>query len=314
MDIVGTVMAAGRAAVELSLFTLLPVMVVMLSIMRLAEAAGILDRLTRLLAPVLRPFGLVGLSVFALLQVSFVSFAAPVATLATMDRRGVSDRHLAATFAMVLAMGQANVAFPMAALGLDVGRFLAVSTLGGLVAATAAFHLFGRGLPVGGPADEVAADHAATTEDGRGVLGIINRAGGEAFRIAVGSIPIMALCLSAVAALRAAGALDALNGLLAPVLDGFGVDARLVTPTLGKALGGGVAALGVLADQTAAGTVDARFVNAAAGWLVHPLDLPGVAVLAAAGPRVARLWGVAALGAATGILVRTMLHAALAGA
>ena len=311
MDMIGTTMAAGRAAVELSLFSLLPVMVVMLSIMRLAEAAGFLDWVTRLVAPLLRPFGLLGLSVFALLQVSFVSFAAPVATLTTMERRGVSDRHLAATFAMVLAMGQANVVFPMAALGLDVGRFLLVSVLGGLVAAATTYHLLGRHLsrdgPVGSEVDLPAGDEA------RSILAIINRAGAEAFRIATGAIPIMALALTAVAALKAAGGLDALNWLLAPVMGALGLDPRLVTPTLSKYLGGGLAALGVLADQKASGEIDARFVNAAAGWLVHPLDLPGIAVLTAAGPRVARLWVVAALGGLTGVLVRTILQASISG-
>ncbi|ALN75011.1 nucleoside recognition family protein [Aureimonas sp. AU20] len=306
MDIIGTIMAAGRSAVELSLFTLLPVMVVMLSIMRLAEAAGLLDGLTRLLAPILRPVGLTGLSIIALLQVSFVSFAAPVATLATMDRQGVSDRHLATTFAMVLAMGQANVVFPMAALGLDVGRFLAISLLGGLIAATMTYHVFGRHLSSEGPGEDAVAHHAIV-EDARGILAIINRAGGEAFRIATGSIPIMALSLSIIAAVRAAGGLDGLNWLLATPLDWLGIDQRLITPTLSKYLGGGVAALGAMADQKAADEIDAQFANRAAGWLVHPLDLPGIAILTTAGTRVAKLWVIASVGASAGIFARATI-------
>lgn len=312
MDIIGTIMTAGRSAVELSLFTLLPIMVVMLSVMRLAEAAGLLNLLTRILAPLLRPFGLAGLSVFALLQVSFVSFAAPIATLATMERRGVSDRHLAATFALVLAMGQANVAFPMVALGLDVGRFLAISILGGICAAAATFHLVGRRLSSDEPIMDAVLEHPVV-EDTKGVLAIINRAGSEAFRIATGSIPILALSLSAVALAKAVGGLDVLSQLLSAALDRVGVDERLIAPTLTKFLGGGVAALGVLADQKAAGEIDARFVNEAAGWLVHPLDLPGIAILMAAGPRVAKLWTTAAAGAAIGILLRTVFHMALYG-
>lgn len=306
MDVIGTIMAAGRSAVELSLFTLLPVMVVMLTIMRLAEAAGLLDGLTRFLAPFLRPFGLTGLSIIALLQVSFVSFAAPVATLATMDRQGVSDRHLATTFAMVLAMGQANVVFPMAALGLDVGRFLVISVLGGLVAATATHHIFGRHLSNEGLSEEAVAQHP-DMEDTRGILTIINRAGSEAFRIATGSIPIMALSLSIIAAVRALGGLDGLNWLLSPVLHGLRIDPHLIAPTLSKYLGGGVAALGAMADQKAAGEIDAAFVNRAAGWLVHPLDLPGIAILVTAGSRVAKLWVVASVGASVGIIARTLI-------
>ncbi len=306
MDIIGTVMAAGRSAVELSLFTLLPVMVVMLTIMRLAEAAGLLNAATRLLAPLLRPFGLTGLSIIALLQVSFVSFAAPVATLATMDRQGISDRHLAATFAMVLATGQANVVFPLAALGLDVGRFLGISFLGGLVAATTTYYVLGRNLSAAGPDDDALASHP-TMEDARGILAIINLAGAEAFRIATSSIPILALSLSTIAAIRSMGGLEGMNWLLSPVLDWFGLDPRLITPTLSKYLGGGVAALGVMAEQQAAGEIDTEFVNRAAGWLVHPLDLPGVAILISAGSRVARLWIVASVGASAGIVARTLI-------
>jgi hypothetical protein len=42
------------------------------------------------------------------LQINFVSFAAPLATLTMMEQRGTSDRHIAATLAMVFAMAQAN--------------------------------------------------------------------------------------------------------------------------------------------------------------------------------------------------------------
>jgi spore maturation protein SpmB len=113
--LIDVILRAGRSAVELSLFVLLPVMVVMLSAMRLLEARGVLDRVVHLLTPALKPLGLTGLGVFAALQISFVSFAAPVATLTMMEQRGASDRHLAATLAMVMAMAQANVVLPMAA-------------------------------------------------------------------------------------------------------------------------------------------------------------------------------------------------------
>ncbi len=49
-----------------------------------------------------------------------------------MERRGTSDRHLAASCqAMVFAMGQANLVFPLMAPGLNLGRLLALSILGG---------------------------------------------------------------------------------------------------------------------------------------------------------------------------------------
>jgi hypothetical protein len=52
-------------------------------------------------------------------------------------------------------------------------------------------------------------------------------------------------------------------------------------------------------------------VNRTAGFLIHPLDVPGVAVLVSAGRRVASVWKPAVLGAAAGILVRTLGHALL---
>src|SRR5574343_1373697 len=153
--LIDIILKAGRSAVELSLFVLLPVMVVMLSLMRLLEARGALDRLVHWLAPLLRPFGLTGLGVFAALQINFVSFAAPLATLSMMEQRGASDRHLAATLAMVFAMAQANAAFPMLTMGLHFSTTLCFSLLGGIVAAAATYYLFGRQLSANeGPLDE----------------------------------------------------------------------------------------------------------------------------------------------------------------
>ncbi len=59
--------------------------------MRLLEARGVLDWLVARLAPWLLPFGLTGLGVFVAVQINFVSFAAPVFTLAMMEQR---QRHL----------------------------------------------------------------------------------------------------------------------------------------------------------------------------------------------------------------------------
>lgn len=208
MDLlIDVILRAGRSAVELSFFVLLPVMVVMLSLMRLLEARGVLDWVVARLAPGLRPLGLTGLGVFAALQINFVSFAAPVATLAMMDQRGASSRHLAATLAMVMAMAQANVSMPMAAMGLHFGVVLGWSLVGGLAAAAATYYGFGRKLSAAErPVDETL--HHPVAESAKGVLDVINRAGAEAFKIAVGAIPMLVLSLTVVLALRRLGALD----------------------------------------------------------------------------------------------------------
>ncbi|WP_300444195.1 nucleoside recognition domain-containing protein [Zoogloea sp.] len=309
MDLlIDVILRAGRSAVELSFFVLLPVMVVMLSLMRLLEARGVLDWVVARLAPVLRPLGLTGLGGFAALQINFVSFAAPVATLAMMDQRGASSRHIAATLAMVMAMAQANVSMPMAAMGLHFGIVLGWSIVGGLVAAAATYYIFGRTLSaIEHTVDETL--HHPVAENAKGVLDVINRAGAEAFKIAVGSIPMLVLSLTVVLALRRLGALDALTALLAPLLLAVGADPALILPTLTKFLAGGTAMMGVMDEMLRAGTATPATLNgASAGLLIHPLDLPGVAVLLSAGRRVADVWKPAACGAVVGLIVRMAGH------
>lgn len=305
MDII---LPAGRAAIDLALFVLLPVMVVMLSLMRLLEAKGLLDWLVARLSGVIRPFGLTGLGLFAALQIQFVSFAAPVATLTMMEQRGASDRHLAATLAMVFAMAQANTSLPLAALGLRLGPTLLFSTVGGLVAAAVAYHGFGRRLS----SEEHLTDdtlHHPTADGAKGVLDVINRAGAEAFKITIGAIPLLVLSLVFVTALRQAGAVDALTQALTPVLSVLGIDPALILPTVVKYLAGGTAMLGTVDELLRQSHFTVALLNHSAGFLINPLDLPGVAVLMSAGRRVAGVWKPAALGAVVGIAVRTLGHA-----
>lgn len=303
-----TILVAGRSAVELCLFILLPVMVVMLSLMRLLEAHGVLDWLVARMAPLLRPFGLTGLGVFAALQINFVSFAAPIATLAMMDRRGASDRHIAATLAMVLTMGQANVTFPMAAMGLQFGFTLAFSLAAGLVAAALTYHVFGRRLSGTEAVVDEQVPHAVA-DGARSTLAVINRAGSEAFNIAVGSIPMIVLALCVVMALRASGAMDALAAALAPLLSALSMDPALILLTLTKYIAGGTAMMGVMDEMLRTAVTTVTTLNASAGFLTHPLDLPGLAILISAGPRVAAVWKPAVFGAVVGIALRTLAHA-----
>lgn len=305
--LIDIILKAGRSAVELSLFVLLPVMVVMLSLMRLLEARGVLDRVVAVVAPVLRPVGLTGLGVFAALQINFVSFAAPMATLAMMEQRGASDRHIAATLAMVFAMSQANAALPMMTMGLDLVLTLGWSLIGGLTAAAATYYLFGRSLSAAEAQLDESLKHPVA-ENAKGVLDVINRAGAEAFKLAVGAIPMLVLSLVVVTALRVFGAIDALTAILAPLLDALSIDKALILPTLTKYLAGGTAMMGVMDEMRRAGQISVELLNASAGFLISPFDLPGVAVLISAGPRIAAVWKPAALGACIGIAVRTVGH------
>lgn len=301
------ILKAGRSAVELSLFVLLPVMVVMLSLMRLLEARGALDWIVARLAPVLKPVGLTGLGVFAALQINFVSFAAPMATLSMMEQRGASDRHIAATLAMVFAMSQANAALPMMTMGLNLVLTLTWSLIGGLAAAAATYYLFGRSLSgTEGVLDETLQHPVAETA--KGILDVINRAGAEAFKLATGAIPMLVLSLVIVTALRTSGAIDGLTQLLAPLLSVLSIDSALILPTLTKYIAGGTAMMGVMDEMRKAGQISVELLNASAGFLISPFDLPGVAVLISAGPRIASVWKPAAMGACIGIAVRTAGH------
>ncbi|MCP4288878.1 MAG: nucleoside recognition family protein [Gammaproteobacteria bacterium] len=301
------ILQSGRAAVELALFVLLPVMVVMLSLMRLMEARNILDRLVNFIAPALRPLGIPGLGVFAMIQVLFVSFAAPMATLAMMDRGGTSRRHIAVTLAMVLSMAQANVVFPMAALGLHVGWTMLIATFGGLVAAATTYYLFGRNLPDHEELEEPHPKHPVA-EDTKGILAVINRAGAEAFKIAVGSIPMLVLALLLVNILRSSGAVGLLENLFAPILQQLDVAPSMVLPLVTKLIAGGTAMMGVMVDFIDNGLITMTEFNRLAGLLISPLDIAGVAILISAGPRVAAVLKPALYGALTAVLVRTVAH------
>lgn len=304
------ILPAGQSAMNLVLYVILPVMVVMLTLMRLLELTGFLDWLVAKLAPLLHPFGLTGLGVFAALQVNLVSFAAPVATLAIMDKRGTSDRHLASTLAMVCAMAQANASLPLTAMGLRLAPVLIISVIGGLAAAAATYHLFGRKLS----AEETIADdlpHHAGEPGRKGVLDTISRAGTEAFNISIGAIPFLILSLVVVNILRQTGAIDALTGLVAPALQLFGIDPALVLLTITKYLAGGTATLGIVDEMIRQHHLTVAVLNQSAGFLIHPFDLPGFAILISASRRVASVWKPAFGGACVGIALRAFLHVAI---
>ncbi|HVI52189.1 MAG TPA: nucleoside recognition domain-containing protein [Candidatus Sulfotelmatobacter sp.] len=304
------ILPAGRSAIELSFFVLLPVMVVMLTLMRLLENWGVMDWLVARLAPLLRPFGLTGLGVFAALQVNLVSFAAPLATLSMMERRGTSDRHLAAAFAMVLGMAQANATFPMGAMGLSLAPVLLWSVAGGLLAAAVTYYGTARRLS----SEEHLSDdlpHHEHHAGPKGTLDVINAAGAEAFRITTGAIPLLVLSLVVVTGLRQGGAVDALSGLLAPLLSRAGIDPVIIVPSLTKYLAGGTAMMGVVDHMVRAGQISPALLNASAGFLITPMDVPGVAILATAGRRVGAVWKPAVLGSLAGIALRTAAHAYL---
>lgn len=300
-------MSAGRSSVDIALYTLIPVMVVMMVMMKYLESVGVLAKLVNVVVPVLKPFGLTGLSLFALIQLNFVSFAAPVATLAMMEKKGASDRHLAATLAMLFAMGQANALYPLAPLGLHWITTVLLSIVGGLAAGAVTWYLPGRRL---------ASKEVISTDDVQvhapqkaGLLSIINGAGGESIRLSLGAVPMLILSLTIVGIIKSVGGISLLEQALSPVMQTLNIPAVLIMPALVKCLAGGTAYLGVTTELLKNGHMSVETLNASAGWLLQTFDLPGVGIMLGAGFRVARIAHFAIPGALLGIALRGILHA-----
>lgn len=87
------------------------------------------------------------------------------------------------------------------------------------------------------------------------------------------------------------------------------IDPVLILPSFTKYLAGGTSMMGVMDDLRRSGQVSVELLNASAGFLISPFDLPGVAVLISAGKRIASVWKPAAWGACFGIALRTVGHA-----
>lgn len=309
MNIIEIIMSAGRVSVDVALYTLLPIMVVMLIIMKYLEEKGVLDAIVRLTSPALKPFGISGMGIFALIQLNFVSFAAPLAALAIMERRGTSDRHLAATLAMVFAMGQANVFYPLTPFGLHWGAAIGISLIGGLAASSFTYYLAGRRLSSATLRDEEG--DLAQEKPRAGLIAVINGAGADAIRLSLGSLPMLLLSLTVVGILKAAGVVEALTSLLTPLMSFFHISTVYVLLTLTKCLAGGTAYFGVASEMAQHGQLTAAQINASAGFLVQTLDLPGVGIFLGIASRFVRLFRFALAGAIVGILLRTLLHAML---
>jgi len=195
----------------------------------------------------------------------------------------------------------------MLTMGLDFTTTMLFSLLGGLLAAAATYHLFGRGLSDAEARLDETLQHPVA-ESAKGVLDVINRAGAEAFKIAVGAIPMLVLSLVVVMALKRFGAIDLITQWLTPLLALLAIDPVLILPALTKYLAGGTAMMGVVDEMRRAGQISVELLNASAGFFISPFDLPGVAVLISAGRRVAAVWKPAALGGCLGIAVRTAAH------
>jgi spore maturation protein SpmB len=298
---------SGKAGLDLALYVLLPVLVIMMAVMKVVEARGLLALIARLVQPVLRVFGIPGAGAFAIMQLLLVSFAAPLATLAIMEKDGTGRRHIAATLAMIFTMSQANVVFPMVAAGLNLGVIMLTSFVGGLAAAAATYYLFARSAGDEHPSDN---DFAGISDPAQksSTLSLMIAGGQEAVQVIIGAIPMLILAIFLVNILKGVGAITLLENALSPLFALIGFPAVAVLPLATKYLAGGTAMMGVTLNLLKEGAITTLELNRMAGFLTNPCDLVGVAVLISAGVRCSSVVRPAIAGAAVGILIRGILH------
>lgn len=306
-EFIKIVLLSGRTALELALYVLLPVLVIMMALMKVVEARGVLALVARVVQPVLRLFGVPGAGAFAIMQLLFVSFAAPLATLAIMEKDGTSRRRIAATLAMVFTMSQANVVFPLVAVGLNLGVILLTSLAGGLAAAALTYYLFARSAGDECPTAEPFVS-ATNKECKSTTLNLMIVGGQEAVQVILAAIPILILAIFLVNILKSTGAIALVETALSPLFALIGFPAVAVLPLATKYLAGGTAMMGVTLNLLKEGSITVLELNRMAGFLTNPCDLVGVAVLISAGARSASVVRPAIAGAAVGIMIRGVLH------
>lgn len=308
-EIVSVMLSAGKTAVDMALYTLLPIMVIMMAIMRLLDSWGVLAKLAALSQPIVKPFGITGLGVFAAIQMLFIGFAAPIATLLMMESRGVSARHIAATLAFFLPMSQANASFPMVVEGLDVGMSLITSVIGGLVAAMLTYYLLANRPEWDHESSSAQLDRLPDeNEEKRSPMTIMAEGGAEGLKIVWNAIPMLVLALFFVNVLKAVGAIPYISAVLAPIFALVGLSEAAVLPVVTKFIAGGTAFMGIALEQLQAGALTSVELNRLAGFALNPLDLAGIALYSAVGKKTAMVMRVAVIGGIIGMIVRGAIH------
>lgn len=137
-------------------------------------------------------------------------------------------------------------------------------------------------------------------------MDIINVSGGAAVQSIINIIPMLLVSLTVVFALEAMGVVDAIICGLSPILGGLGIPNGYVLLTVTKYLAGNSALVALVHDQANQPGFDISLIEKGAGFLINPLDLPGLAILTAGGPRLMSVIGPAILAALVGIAFRTL--------
>ncbi|MEF3255332.1 MAG: nucleoside recognition family protein [Deferribacterales bacterium] len=297
------ILKSGKTAVDLCLYVLLPIMVVMMALMRLLDDKKVLATIARVFYPILRPFGLPGLGIFAVLQILFVSFAAPIATLAIMEKEKISEKETAASLAMICTMSQANATFPLIVYGLNLPYILLTSIIGGIVASTMTFYLFGKDLPFSSVHENIIKESS-----GKRTLDLLIEGGNDAVNLVIRSIPLILLAIFVVNILKEIHIVDFIQKVFEPVMGYFGVNSSTTLPIITKFLAGGTAMMAVTVELIKSGIMSSKDLNLIAGFVINPFDIVGVMVLCSGGVVARKVLKYAIPGAVLGLFVKGVVH------
>jgi spore maturation protein SpmB len=307
-ELLNIMLDSGRTGVELSLYIILPIMVIMMAIMHVLDKKNILNWVAKGFSPLLILFGLPGLGVFAIIQILFISFAAPVSTLKIMAHdKSISDAGIAATLAAILVMAQANAVFPLAAVGLNVPVGIATSLIGGLIASFIAFKLSGGHTSIKTIPQEYT-EPIGDQEKSKKLVPLLFEGGEAGLAIVLKSIPPLIIAIFMVNLFKRYGVIDFLEIILSPALTLIGIPTVAVLPIVTKFIAGGTAMMAIILDLMKEGAMSVTDLNRIAGFTLNPLDPVGLAVLMATGSRVTKVAKPAIIAAIIGIVIRGVLH------
>ena len=149
------------------------------------------------------------------------------------------------------------------------------------------------------------ASKSATTAEKFSLLRIINGSGRDAIEIVINIIPMLLVSLLVVQIFQQVGLVSTLQTLFSPILQSIGIDKQLVLPSLTKYLAGSTALVGVIQQIADKHQLTPAILSLSiTGFLLHPVDLPGIAILISAGKRLPRLLLPALSGAVVAIVLR----------
>ena len=307
MDYIGHMLSSGRLALDLALYLMLPITVIMGGIMAVFDHRGVLKKISTVLSPVCALFGASGLSLIALSKILFVSSVAPLPTLGKLDQQEQDNRKLAASLALVLTATQGNISYPMVAYGLDLSVLLSSSLIGGILASAVTYYVFAAGLEKDVVKVPPVSEHGVPAPR-KTVVQSLSEGGMEGMKIAVNMIPMLIITLFLLAVLKELNVISWLTSFLSPAFSAIGLPSSAALPVITKYIAGGTAYMGVMIDQIEQGNISVRDINIIAGLASNPVDLVGIAIFSAIGPRIGKIFRIALMGAMVGLVARAIIH------